>query len=139
MVVTSDVGDPTDIHPTRKRPVGERFAAIALARDYGRTDVPCLGPVFKEMTIENNTAVISFDNAENGLMTKDGEPLTWFFIAGKDKKFVEADAIISGNTVIVKSDKVSDPLYVRFGWIDTCETNLYNTEGVPAMPFTTEK
>jgi sialate O-acetylesterase len=139
MAVTVDVGDPANIHPTNKRPVADRLALIALAGAYGRTDIESSGPVFKAMRIDNGTAVISFDHADGGLASKDNAPLSWFTIAGADMVFVPADARIVGNTVVVGSDKVKQPVAVRYAWSNAANPNLYNAAGLPARPFRTDK
>lgn len=136
MVVTTDVGDANDIHPTRKRPVGERLALAARALSYGE-QVEYSGPVFKNMSIEGDRAVISFTHAENGLMAK-GDVLSGFTIAGKNGKFIPARAVIDGSTVVVTSDKVNQPLAVRYGWAMVPNGNLFNRDGLPAVPFRTD-
>jgi sialate O-acetylesterase len=142
MAVAVDVGDAKDIHPTRKKEVGERLALMALANIYGKTEIESSGPVFKDMKIDKDKAVVSFDHANKGLMTKDGKPLEWFTIAGADGVFVAADAKIAGNTVVVSSGKVKEPVAVRYAWSGMAtnpDPNLYNKEGLPARPFRTDK
>jgi len=80
-----------------------------------------------------------YKNAESGLKAANGQALTWFTIAGEDKKFIEAKAEISGNSVIVNAEGVSKPVAVRFGWHETAEPNLANAAGLPASPFRTDK
>jgi sialate O-acetylesterase len=136
MAVTTDVGDTTNIHPTRKRPVGERLALAARALSYGEK-VEYSGPVYKSMKIENDRAVISFDHIGSGLLAK-GEILKGFTIAGKDGKFVPANALIEGSSVSVSSDKITQPTAVRYNWAMTTDGNLFNDEGLPAAPFRTD-
>jgi sialate O-acetylesterase len=138
MVTTVDVGNPKDIHPARKREVGERLALLALARTYGLPGIEYSGPVFKRMTVIGDAAVLEFDHAAGGLMAKDGAPLTWFVIAGADMKFFPAQAVIDGSTVVVRSDSVKTPAAVRFAWSNLAEPNLFNAEGLPAWPFRTD-
>lgn len=133
MAVTTDVGDAANIHPTRKRPVGERLALAARALSYGEK-IEYSGPVFKNMKIENGRAVISFNHLGNGLMAK-GDALTGFTIAGADGHFHPAQAVIKGSTVVVTSEKVSQPAAVRYGWATMPGGNLFNHEGLPAAPF----
>ncbi len=133
MVVTTDVGDANNIHPTRKRPVGERLALAARALSYGEK-VEYSGPVFKGMSVENGRAVISFTHTGTGLMAK-GEELKGFTLAGADEKFLPAGAEIDGSTVVVTSDQISKPTAVRYGWAMMPEGNLFNREGLPAAPF----
>lgn len=133
MVVTTDVGDAANIHPTRKRPVGERLALAARALSYGEK-LEYSGPVFKSMRAESDRAVISFTHAGTGLMTKDG-PLKGFTLAGPDGKFHSAEAAIEGPTVVVTSSKVPRPFAVRYNWAMVPDGNLFNREGLPAAPF----
>lgn len=138
MAAAIDVGDPKDIHPTRKREVGERLALLALVKAYGRKDVECSGPVFRGMKISGDKAIISFDHAERGLASRDGAPLSDFTISGSDMRFIPAQAVISGNTVIVQSREVGNPAAVRFAWSNLAAPNLRNAGGFPAMPFRTD-
>lgn len=133
MVVTTDVGDAENIHPTSKRPVGERLALAARALSYGEM-VETSGPVFKSIIIEKDRAVISFSNVGDGL-TMQGDELKGFTIAGEEGKFLPARAVIEGSTVVVTSDKISKPTAVRYGWAQVPEVNLFNREGLPAVPF----
>jgi sialate O-acetylesterase len=136
MVVTTDVGDADDIHPTRKRPVGERLALAARAASHGEK-VESSGPVFKSMRIEGSRAVISFTHVGGGLMIK-GDSLEGFTLAGADGKFHAANAVIEGSTVAVTSDRISRPSTVRYGWAMMPDGNLFNREGLPAAPFRTD-
>jgi sialate O-acetylesterase len=136
MVVTTDVGDANDIHPTRKRPVGERLALAALALSYGER-LEYSGPVFKSMKVESDRAVISFTHTGEGLMAK-GDLLKGFTMAGTDGKFIAATALIAGSTVVVTSDKITKPVAVRYGWAMVPDGNLFNREGLPAVPFRTD-
>ena len=91
MIVTTDLADNLDdIHPRDKQDVGHRLALLALNKTYGEKKVVCSGPVFKGMKIEGGKAVLTFDDADGGLASRDGQPLTWFTIAGADGKFVSA-------------------------------------------------
>ena len=137
MAVTTDIGNLTDIHPRNKQEVGRRLALWALAKTYGREDVTYSGPLYKSMVVEENTVRLSFDSVGGGLMAQDGKPLTWFEIAGEDKQFVEAKATIDGDTIVVSSDAVANPVAVRFGWHQSAEPNFVNKEGLPASPFRT--
>ena len=139
MAVTTDIGNLKDIHPQNKQEVGRRLALWALAKTYGREDVTYSGPLYKSMTVDGNIIRLSFDFVEGGLMARGEEPLTWFEIAGEDKQFVEAKATIDGNTILVSSDTVANPIAVRFGWHQNAEPNLVNKEGLPASPFRTHQ
>ncbi|QJW89773.1 sialate O-acetylesterase [Spirosoma taeanense] len=139
MVVAIDLGEWNDIHPDNKKDVGERLALAAMKTAYGENLVYS-GPLYQSATIEGNKIVVSFTNTGGGLITRDGEELSEFAIAGKDKKFVWAKAIIEGNNVRVWSDEVPDPQYVRYAWADNpVNPNLYNKEGLPASPFRTDQ
>ena len=136
MVVTTDVGNATNIHPTFKRPVGERLALAARALVYGET-LETSGPVFKSLRIDGNRAVISFTHLGGGLVAKDGA-LKGFTIAGANAKYFPAEAVIEGETIVVTSAKVAEPKSVRFGWAQVPEVNLFNRAGLPAVPFTAQ-
>ncbi|HEX4265962.1 MAG TPA: sialate O-acetylesterase [Verrucomicrobiae bacterium] len=140
MVVTTDlVDDLDDIHPRDKENVGHRLALLARNKTYGEKDVVASGPVFKQMKIEGNKATLTFDNADGGLISRDGQPLTWFGIAGQDGKFVDADIKIVGDTLELSSTDVEKPEAVRFAWREVAQPNFCNKAGLPAEPFTTEK
>lgn len=140
MAVTLDLGEWNDIHPLTKKPIGERLALAARKIAYGENIVSS-GPIYESNAIEGNRIRIRFRETGSGLAIKktDEDELTYFAIAGKDKKFVWAKAIIERNTVVVWSDEVAEPMYVRYGWADNPEgANLINVEGLPASPFRTD-
>ncbi len=137
MAVTTDIGEANDIHPKNKQDVGKRLAAIALHNVY-KKNVVYSGPVYKSMQVNGNKINIYFTNTGSGLISKNGE-LKGFEIAGADKQFHSAKAMIEGDHVIVSSDSVNNPVAVHFGWADDTGTdNLYNKEGFPASPFRTD-
>lgn len=139
MVVISDhVEDVKDIHPRYKKPVGERLANLALSDTYGRDEIVARSPVYKRMAVEKNRIRIWFDNVPTGLVSK-GKELTEFQIAGEDKKFVPARARIDGNTVVVSSKQVKNPVAVRFGWPNHSIPNLFTSEGLPVSCFRTDQ
>ena len=139
MVVTTDlVNNLDDIHPRDKASVGHRLALLARNQTYGEK-VVSYGPVFAKMKISGDKVVLKFDHADGGLMSKDGQPLTWFTIAGTDGKFVPADAKIMGDTVEVSAATVAQPVTVRFAWDETAQPNFCNTAGLPAEPFRTDE
>lgn len=138
MVVTTDIGNIRDIHPRNKQDVGLRLALWALAKTYGKDDLTYSGPLYKSMDVEGSTIRVSFEHVGSGLTSRDDKPLTWFQIAGEDKQFVEATAVVDGGTVVVSSDSVESPVAVRFGWHQIAEPNLMNMEGLPASPFRTD-
>lgn len=136
MVVTTDVGSATDLHPKQKEPVGARLALAARAVAYGEK-IEYSGPVFDALKIEGDRAVLGFTHIGSGLVAKGGE-LRGFTIAGADKKFIAAKAEIKGDTVVVSSDAVRAPVAVRYGWENVPQVNLFNQEGLPASPFRTD-
>jgi sialate O-acetylesterase len=136
MAVTLDVGDPANVHPKNKEPVGDRLSRIALANVYGRK-IEFSGPVFAGAKVEGSNVVVSFNHAE-GLAGKDG-PLQWFQVAGADGNYVDAVATVQGKTVVVHSDAVTSPVYVRYAWDNYPQgANLINGAGLPAAPFRTD-
>lgn len=136
MVVTTDVGDAEDIHPTRKEPVGARLALAARALVYG-DNIVYSGPLFSGMSLENDCAVLRFQHVGGGLVAKNG-PLRGFTVSGDGKTFVPAEAQIAGDTVKVRASGISKPLAVRYGWSNVPDVNLFNAEGLPASPFRTD-
>jgi len=138
-VITDLVTNLKDIHPPAKRPVGERLALWALAGAYGRKGVVFSGPMYKSMTVKGGKIIIEFDHVGGGLASRDGKELTHFQIAGADKKFFPAKAVIVGGTVEVSSEKVTQPAAVRFAWENTAQPNLVNKEHLPACPFRTDR
>jgi len=138
MVVVSDlVDDTTDIHPKNKHDVGYRLANWALAETYHKTGVFYKYPVYKSMSVEKDRAIISFDNAQNGLMTKD-KKIAALFVAGAERKFYPAEAKIQGDKLIVWSKSVKDPVAVRFSFSNTAIGNIFSKEGLPVSPFRTD-
>nr|WP_315148112.1 sialate O-acetylesterase [uncultured Flavobacterium sp.] len=139
MAVTTDIGDAKDIHPTNKQDVGKRLAAIALNNVYDKKMVYS-GPTFKSQEIKGNQIILTFDNLGSGLSTSDSNGvLKGFEIAGADKVFYTAKAIIQNSKVIVSAEKVPNPVAVHYGWADDdTEINLFNKEKFPASPFRTD-
>ena len=136
LAVTMDVGNCENIHPTQKEPVGERLALDAEAMVYGKK-VEYSGPAYQSMSVEESGGIIlSFMHAE-GLAAVGGE-LKGFTIAGEDKNFVPATAVIKGDQVIVSSPDVPEPVAVRYGWDDCPDANFANKAGLPASPFRTD-
>jgi sialate O-acetylesterase len=136
LAVITDVGHETDIHPKQKEPVGHRLALAARALAYGEK-IEYSGPVFDRMEVQGDKAILSFTHVGAGLEAKGGA-LTGFTIAGEDKKFVNAEAEIQGDKVIVHSAKVARPVAARFGWANYPVVNLWNKDGLPASPFRTD-
>lgn len=139
MVITTDIGNPNDIHPRNKKEVGNRLAANALNNLYDKKQI-CTGPTFSSFKVENEKAAITFENIGSGLITNDNSNSVYGFeIAGNDQVFYAAKAEINNGKVIVSADEVANPVAVRFGWIgDASACNLFNKEGFPAVPFRTD-
>jgi sialate O-acetylesterase len=135
MAVTNDIGTVGNIHPTNKQDVGKRLALWALAKTYGQMGIVYSGPLYKSIKIDGNKIRVSFDYIGTGLASRDGEPLSWFEVAGTDGKFVKADAKIDGDAVVVTSEEVAQPATVRFAWSQVAVPNLMNKEGLPASAF----
>jgi len=150
LAVTIDIGDRNDIHPRNKYDVGMRLSRWALARDYGQTNLEVSGPLYKSMKVEGEKVRIAFDHAGTGLMVgkKEGRSpsvemkggaLQRFAVAGEDRKWAWATAVIDGPTVVVSSPEVKAPVAVRYAYSQNPEgANLYNREGLPASPFRTD-
>lgn len=137
--VNIELGEWNDIHPGNKGEVGERLALLARKLVYGEKDLVAAGPIFKSQKIEGNKIILSFDHTGSGLVSTNGEALAHFAIAGDDKNFVWGTATIEGNTVVVSSDEIQEPKYVRYAWADNPDfANLGNEEGLPAAPFRTD-
>ncbi|MCX5659744.1 MAG: 9-O-acetylesterase [Planctomycetota bacterium] len=159
MAVTIDIGDGSSIHPTNKTDVGHRLAQWALHDTFGKPVVRS-GPLFSGAKVEGDHIRVSFKEIGGGLVARPAPPstqpetksasqpstqtskpgdqsadLVGFAIAGADGKFTWAKARIDGETVVVSSDKVPAPAFVRYAWADNPACNLYNKEGLPASPF----
>ncbi len=136
MIVLSDVGDTTCIHPKHKIEVGERFADLALNKVYGKSDFAVSGPLFKSYDVSGNKVVVKFDY-NNGLYIK-GKVLNYFEVAGDDGKWYPAKARIKKGDVVLSASGVKKPVNVRFAWKNSAVPNLFNSDGLPASCFTTK-
>jgi sialate O-acetylesterase len=138
MVVISDlVDDVKNIHPQNKKDVGIRLANLALAKTYSKPAGPYKYPMYKNYIVEKNKIKIYIDNAEGGLITKNGNPQD-FYIAGDDKHFVKATATIKDNIITVYNKDIKNPVAVRFGFTDTSMPNVFSKEGLPLNLFRTD-
>lgn len=139
MAILTDIGDSRTIHPANKEQVGKRFAYLALGKTYGKKGFPVTGPIYKEMKVNGKEVELFFDNAEPCL-TSNHEHLGGFQIAGEDKQFYNANARFSkGNkSVIVTSDRVQNPVAVRYAFKDCPKATLFNIYGLPASSFRTD-
>lgn len=136
MAVTLDIATVMNIHPPFKQEVGERLAVLALNNDYGMKTA-CIGPVYKSMSISAGIVKLHFDNIGDGLIAKNNK-LKEFEIAGKDGRYVKADAKIVNNEVLVSSPLVREPVSVRYCWRNGAEASLFNKERLPAWQFRTK-
>lgn len=136
IAVTLDIGEEHVIHPARKKEVAERLLYNALNKTYGYEAVDCSGPVYDSFEIRNDTVLVRFRNAENGLFVFD--QLTGFEIAGKDKVFYPAQAELGMRGVIAKSKRVKKPVALRYGWKNWVKGTLLDTNMLPASSFRTD-
>ncbi|MDD3470618.1 MAG: sialate O-acetylesterase [Thermoguttaceae bacterium] len=137
MVVTTDIGNVYDIHPRNKQTVGRRMALWAEANFYGKSDLVFSGPMFIAAKPEGDHIRISFKFAD-GLKTSDGKAPTHFEVAGADGQYVAANAVIEGDSIVASAESVKEPVFVRFGYRDIAEPNLFNGADLPASPFTSD-
>ena len=137
MACLLDVGEKHNIHPGDKEAAGERLAYWALAKTYGHNGIAYSGPVLKEMNVEGNQVMLTFDHAENGLTTF-GKKLEHFKMAGENQRFYDATAIVTRKGITLISDRVEKPVAVRYAFDDFVIGELFNTEGLPASSFRTD-
>jgi sialate O-acetylesterase len=137
MVVTLDVGDSNNIHPTNKQEVGRRLALWARARTYGEAALVCQGPRLERVSIEGSQVRVRFGSAA-GLATADGRAPRAFTLAGPDGRHVAAQASIEAGDVLLSSPEVTRPCVVRYAFTDDPDVNLVNGAGLPAAPFRTD-
>ena len=136
MAITIDVGDPDNVHPSDKQTVGARLALVARALAY-HEDLEYSGPLFRQATTEGGAIRVWFTHADRELVAKGGA-VEGFEIADDDRRFVPATARIDGVSLLVSSPEIKAPKHVRYGWQNAPAVNLYNSQGLPASPFTSE-
>ena len=137
MAVTIDVGEANDIHPKNKQDVGHRLGLAARALAYGE-DIAYSGPLYRDMRLEGNKVRLGFDRVGGGVVSKGNQPLEGLMVAGDDQVFVEADAEMDGDEVVVWSERVPRPVAVRYAWENNPDCTLYNVDNLPASPFRTD-
>ncbi len=137
MAVLMDIGEEWGIHPMNKEIGSKRLGYMALAKTYGRKGFAYESPAYDTMTVSGNTVTIKFKNAPNGL-TAFGKPLTQFEIAGSNKIFRPAKALVNGGTIVVSAPDVTNPVAVRYAFKDFIVGELYSTEGFPVSSFRTD-
>jgi sialate O-acetylesterase len=136
--VTIDIGDGRNLHPPNKKDVGLRLARWALARDYGVRE-PYRSPAYRSMRTNAGKVTLTFDHVNGNLQTRDAQTPQGFAIAGEDRKFMWADAMLDpAGTITVSSEKVPNPVAVRYAWADNPTCNVHDTAGLPLTPFRTD-
>ena len=138
MAITIDLGDAKDIHPKNKQDVGKRLSYWALGTFYGKNVPAISGPLPAGSTISGDAITVSFHHTHGGLKSITDGPLTGFQIAGADQQWTPAEAKIVGETVVISSAEVAQPVAVRYAWKDWPEYSLANGAGLPASPFRTD-
>ncbi len=136
LAVTIDTGDPDSIHPKDKKVVGERLALCALSREYGEK-IPCEGPTFTSAEHLGGAIKLHFEHTDGGLVIK-GDKLEEFSVAGNDRKWHWAEAKLDGDAVVVSSPAVPEPVAARYAWQANPAATLFNSVGLPAVPFRTD-
>jgi sialate O-acetylesterase len=137
MAVTMDLGEEDCIHPANKEDVGKRLALLALSETYGIEGIHSKSPEYEAMEVNGSTVTIQFKHSQNGLSTF-GKEMNHFKVAGKDKVFHPAAAIISGSTVSLSSPRVKEPIAVRYAFDDFVIGDLFGTNGLPVSSFRTD-
>ena len=137
IAVAIDIGQANDIHPRNKKDVGERLW-MAARKVVFEEDIIHSGPMYKSHEIHDNYVEVSFHFAENGWYNKEGDNIEGFAIAGQDSVFHWANVKLVGSTVALSSDQVQNPIEIRYAWADNPKVTLYNSEGLPVIPFRTD-
>lgn len=137
MAVLMDIGEERSIHPANKETVGLRLAYLALGNTYGIKGFGYASPDFESMNVKDGTAILRFTNVPNGL-TSFGKPLSLFEVAGADKVFHPAKAVVSGSSITVSAEAVATPVAVRYAFKDFVTGDLYSNEGLPVSSFRTD-
>ena len=139
IVATTDVGEPTCIHPAKKFEVGQRMAALALVQTYGLSGFEPKAPLYEKHELKDGKFLVYFKNASYGLAPWYDQPVKGFEICGSDRVFRKAEARAWGNKVTVWNDSVKEPVAVRYAFHNySGEVNLKNVYGIPAIPFRTD-
>ncbi|MBC2602699.1 sialate O-acetylesterase [Puniceicoccus vermicola] len=137
LAVIIDIGEANNIHPKNKQDVGKRLGLQAEEIAYGH-NIVANGPTFASLEIEDNEAVLTFENAEGGIVAQ-GDTENAFAICGPDGKFVWADSVtVDGNTIRVSTETIDEPEAVRYGWANNPVAPFYNEAGLPMAPFRTD-
>jgi sialate O-acetylesterase len=140
MAVAVDLGEADNIHPANKQDVGHRLALVARQVAYGDNQVVAAGPTYQRMAVQGHKVKLTFANPGSGLEAKGSDgSLKGFAVAGADRQFHWAKAQVQGKTVTLTCDAVPTPVAVRYDWANNPDGNLYNKEGLPAVPFRTDQ
>ena len=138
MAMAFEYGNPADVHPVNKQPIGDRLALIARAHNYAQ-NIEWSGPQLVSSTVSGSSMALKFSHTTGGLISSDGLALKQFTIAGTNRQFYAATATISGDIVTVRASQVTHPVAVRYAWIQSGIINFYNGAGLPASPFRTDR
>jgi sialate O-acetylesterase len=138
LALAVDIGDSANIHPKNKQEVGRRLSLWALATTYGRNNLEYSGPGFVSMKPVKDSLQLSFSHVGKGLVALGGDSLSGFAVSNGDSNFAWAAAKIRGNNIVVWSPLIKQPKAVRYAWADNPACNLYNKDGLPAVPFRTD-
>lgn len=137
LAVAYDLGTTNDVHPVDKFPVAQRLALLVRNCSYGER-LEFSGPVLREWKVDGERVTLNFDHAAGGLVSRDGNPLRHFELAGQDRLFAPASAKVHGNTVELTAAGIITPVAVRYAWSPTADLNFFNGAGLPAAPFRTD-
>ncbi len=136
LAVIIDIGEAADIHPKNKQDVGRRLALQALAKTYGFREIVFEGPAFEKAEFTGNKATVRFRTNKSPIRAE--KEFLGFELAGKDKRYFPAQAVLENGALVVTSEKVPAPQFVRYAWAENPVCNLFNEAGLPASPFTSE-
>jgi sialate O-acetylesterase len=141
MIVTMDNNEVTRIHPRNKAEFGRRLALVALNKTYHHAEVVCTGPTLQNFVIEGDKIITDWNTGDSStvLTTSDGDKPKHFYVSGSDKVFYQADAEIIDHQIWLTCEEVTDPVAVRYAFLNYPVTNLCNEQGLPALPFRTDE
>ncbi len=137
IVTAIDIGG--NFHPGNKKDVGIRLALAARANVYGDKSLVWSGPMVKTVSFNGRSVTLTFEHAGSGLIARNTDNLQGFSLAGPDRRFTWADAVITGNTVTVSAPALSNPVALRYAWGTNPIGNLCNAEGLPAFPYRSDE
>ena len=141
IVVTYDIGDSSDVHPSNKYDVGKRLSLLARKIVYGQNNVVAEGPKASKIYVDGKQVILLYNIKKGGELLVAFDKcgyLRGFEIAGVDKQFHFANAQITGDKIMLSAREISKLVYVRYAWADNPDANLFNASGLPAAPFTAD-